>query len=64
MTVTDEIKQKAGDLELHPGWRSRIRSLTPIGYAYGNGNEPRRYYTDGERYYYIGVTESEIHRNK
>lgn len=65
MAVTEEIKKKAGDLELYPGWRSRLRHLTPIGYAYSRDNEPRRYYTDGEgRYYYRGVTESEMHRNK
>lgn len=65
MAVSEEIKAKAGDLELHPGWRSRLRSLTRIGYAYGRGNEPRCYYTDGSgRYYYRGVTESEMHRNK
>lgn len=65
MAVTDEIMKKAGDLELLPNWRSRISRLTPVGYAYGSGNEPRRYYTDGNgRYYYRGVTESEMHRNK
>ena len=65
MAVSDEIKAKAGDLELLPGWRSKLRKLTPIGYDYGRNNEPRRYYTDGGgRYYYRGVTESEMHRNK
>ena len=65
MAVTEEIKAKAGDLEMQPGWRSRLRYLTRIGYAYGRDNEPRCYYTDGGgRYYYRGVTESEMHRNK
>ena len=65
MAVSDEIKAKAGDLELLPGWRSKLRKLTPIDYDYGRDNEPRRYYTDGAgRYYYRGVTESEMHRNK
>lgn len=65
MAVTEKMKSVAGDLELFPGWRSRLSSLTPIGYDYGKGNEPRRYYTDGAgRYYYRRVTESEMHRNK
>lgn len=65
MAITEEIKAKAGDLESYTGWRSKLRYLTPIGYAYGRGNEPRCYYTDGAgRYYYRGVTESEMHRNK
>lgn len=65
MAVTEEIKAKAGDLEMHPGWRSKLKYLKHIGYAYGKGNEPRRYYTDGAgRYYYRGVSEYEMHRNK
>lgn len=65
MAVTEEIKANAGDLEMHPGWRSKLKYLKPIGYDYGKGNEPRRYYTDGAgRYYYRGVSEYEMHRNK
>ena len=63
MAVTDEIKRNAGDLEQFSNWRTRLKQLTPIGYAYSSDNEPRRYYTDGNgRYYYRGVTESEMHR--
>ena len=65
MSVSEEIKAKAGDLELYPGWRSRLKSLTPIGYDYGRDNEPRRYYSDGRGgYCFRRVTESEMHRNK
>lgn len=65
MAVTEEIMRKAGDLELLPNWRYRISQLTPIGYAYGKGNEPRRYYKDGRgSYYYREVSESEMHRFK
>lgn len=65
MAVTEEIEAKAGDLEMYPGWKRRLRFLTPIGYAYGKDNEPRRYYMDGDGgYYYRRVTESEMHRVK
>ena len=65
MAVTDEIKSSAADIEIFNNWKARLSSLTPIGYAYGRNNEPRRYYTDGSgRYYYRGVTEYEMHRNK
>lgn len=65
MAVTEEIMKKAGDLELLPGWRAKLSRLKPIGYEYGSGHEPRRYYTDGDGgYYYRGVTESEMYRNK
>lgn len=65
MAVTEEIKAKAGDIEVFSNWRTRLSSMTPIGYAYGGNHEPRRYYTDGAgRYYYRGVTESEMYRNR
>lgn len=61
MAVTDEIKRNAGDLEQFQNWRTRLRQLTPLGYAY-HGGEARRYYTDGNgRFYYRGVTEAEMH---
>lgn len=64
MAVTEEIMRVAGDITLYPNWKARLRDLTPIGYAYRNG-EPRRYYKDGDRrYYYRPVTEAEMHRYK
>ena len=65
MAVTEEIKEKAGDITIFSNWKARLSTLTPIGYAYGKNNEPRRYYTNGAgRYYYREVTEYEMHRNK
>ena len=65
MAVTDEIKSNAADIEIFNNWKARLSSLTPIGYDYGRNNEPRRYYTDGSgRYYYRGVTEYEMHKNR
>lgn len=65
MAVTDEIKSKAGDLEIFRDWKVRLRHLTPIGYAYSRDGEPRRYYTNGKgSYYYRTVTESEMHSRK
>lgn len=64
MAVTEEIMRQAGDIENYKNWRYLLSSMTPIGYAYRNG-EPRRYYSDGNgRYYYRGVTEAEMHRHK
>ena len=55
-------KTQAGDLELIPWWRSKLKELTTVGYSYV-GNEPRRYYrARNGRYYYRRVTESEMHR--
>ena len=63
MAVTDEIKRSAGDLEQYKQWRSWMPFLTPIGYAYSRDGEPRRYYIHKNgRYYYIAVTEAEMHR--
>lgn len=64
MAVTEEIMRNAYDMEQYRNWRIRLRSMTPVGYAYGNG-EPRRYYRDEEgKYCYRSVTESEMHRYK
>lgn len=64
MGVSEEIKSKAGDIELHKNWRVRLKSMTPVGYDYVNG-EARRYYSEGrDRYYYRRVSESEMHRGK
>lgn len=64
MVVTEEIMRNAGDITHHPNWKGRLKELTPIDYAYRNG-EPRRYYTDEKGgYYYRAVTEAEMHRYK
>jgi len=65
MSATQELllaQKIAGDLELIPWWKRMMSHLTPLGYAYVNG-EPRKYYryVNG-RYYYRRVAECELHR--
>lgn len=64
MAVTDEIVSTACDITWFKNWRVRIQGMTVVGHKYVKG-EARRYYTDGNgRYYYRGITEAEMHRNK
>lgn len=62
MSVTEQTMREAQNIEAVPNWRSWMKHLIPIGYAYCKG-EVRKYYMDKRGYYwYRPVNESEMHR--
>lgn len=63
MAVTDEIVEKAGNLELFKQWKTWMPKLKHIGYRYVKG-EARSYYIHKEdgKYWYRTVSEAEMHR--